>query len=166
MVVVEALGDVEDPLARQPDALEGDLEVALVRLVATDLLGGHDPVEVDAEAGGRAREQVVVAVGDDAEPEPPVEAGQGVGGVGECRPVADRIGEGRHLGRASGSTPRPAATPRTPIARIVAVGQVRPGLGRRLDGRVGLEQLVVRPVDAVRRRGLAGGPPGCRSPSR
>ena len=33
VVVVQALGDVEDPLARDVDPLEGELEVALGRLV-------------------------------------------------------------------------------------------------------------------------------------
>ena len=99
VVVVQALGDVEDAVARQPEPLEREFEVPLARLVAPGLLGGHDPVEVGAEASRRPGEQVVVAIGDDAEAEPSMEAGEGSRRIGEGRPLADRIGEGRDLVR-------------------------------------------------------------------
>ena len=60
-----AAGDV----GAQPDPVEHHAEVPLVRLVGADLLGGDDPVELDAESAVRRGEQVVVAVGQDAQPE-------------------------------------------------------------------------------------------------
>ena len=72
VVVEQALGDVQDPLARDVDALEREREVRRVRLVAARLLRGHDPVELDPEAPVGEREQVVVAVRDNAEPEAPL----------------------------------------------------------------------------------------------
>ena len=73
VVVEQALCDMEDPLARQPDPLESNLEVVRIRLVAPRRLGGHDPVELGAEAAGGPREEVVIAIRDDAEPEALVE---------------------------------------------------------------------------------------------
>jgi hypothetical protein len=49
VVVVEALGHVEDPFTRHLDPLEREREVGLVGLVGADLLGGDDPVERDSE---------------------------------------------------------------------------------------------------------------------
>ena len=149
VVVEQALGDVEDPLARQPDPLEGDLEVVLVGLVAPGLLGGHDPVERRAEARRGSGEQVVIAVGDDAEPEALVEPRQGRRRIGEGRPVADRIGERRDLGSVGldavvGGDPAQAA------AEDLAVAQVRARLGGRFDPGERLEQLVVGGLDAAR----------------
>ena len=46
VVVVQALGDVEDPVARSIDTFERGLEVAMARLVIADLLRGHDPAKV------------------------------------------------------------------------------------------------------------------------
>ena len=81
MVVEEALGDVQDPLPRHVDRRERRIEVAVARLVGTHLLGSDDPVERHAEAAVRGREQVVVAVRDDAEAEAFLEPPQGVGAV-------------------------------------------------------------------------------------
>ena len=52
VVVEQALGHVEDPLAGHPDALERDLEVARARLVGAHLLRGDDVVERHAQARG------------------------------------------------------------------------------------------------------------------
>ena len=82
MVVEQALRHVQDLVARQPDVLEGDLEVVRVGLVATRSLGGHDPVEVGLESRRRSREQVVVAVGDDPQTEAVVEPPQRIGNRG------------------------------------------------------------------------------------
>ena len=79
MIVEQALGHVEDALPRQADPLECDQEVALGGFVRPGLLGRDDPVELDAQTLVRRREQVVVAVGDDAEPETRLESGQGDG---------------------------------------------------------------------------------------
>ena len=140
----------------RPSRSKASSKLRSVRLVAPGLLGGHDPVEVGAEARGRSREQVVVAVGDDPQPETLVEASQGRRGIREGRPVADRIREGRHLRRV-GLDAMAAATPRTPRREDLAIGQIRPGLGGCLDRRVRLQQLIVGAVDAARRQDPAEG---------
>ena len=59
VVVEQALGDVEDALGSHTvgsEPLEQGREVARVRLVRADLLGGDDPVERDAEAAIRCGE--------------------------------------------------------------------------------------------------------------
>src|SRR5579859_5476947 len=93
VIVVEALGDVEDSVAGQADPLEGEVEVAGVGLVAPELPGGDDPVEPDPEAAGRGREEVVVAVRDHPEPEAASEPRQRIGRVREGGPVGDRSTE-------------------------------------------------------------------------
>ena len=64
VVVEQALGDVQDPFAWQTDPLEGDLEVARVRLVAAGLLGRDDPLESiprrAAERANRSSSQLVM----------------------------------------------------------------------------------------------------------
>ena len=82
-------------------------------LVAADLLGGDDPVERDSQPTVRRGEQVVVAVGDHPQPEPPPEPRQGAARVREGRPLAHRAAERRRLS-AVGSTPSSAQTPRRP----------------------------------------------------
>ena len=161
VVVVEALGDVEDPLAREPDPLERHLEVVRVRLVAPGRLGGHDPVERRREALGRSGEQVVVAVGDDAQPEAFVQARERRGRIGEGRPVADRIGEGVGLRRV-GFHAVPGGQPELPVAEDVPVAPVGAGLCRRFQLRVVGQQLVVRSLDPAPRqhRPQAGEDPG------
>jgi len=68
VVVEEALRDVEDPLTRDTQPVEGQQEGPLVGLVRACLLRGDDLVERDAEPRGRTREEVVVAVRDRGEP--------------------------------------------------------------------------------------------------
>ena len=97
VVVEQALGDVQDPGRRDAVARASRspqrLEVVRVRLVRADLLGRHDPVELDAEPAVRRGEQVVVAVRQDAEPEARLEPVERSGRVRERRPVADRAAE-------------------------------------------------------------------------
>jgi len=98
VVVVQALRDVEDPLG--PDAvhrkpLQQRPEVPLVRLVRADLLGGDDPVEVNAKPAIRRSEQVVIAVRQDAEAKAGPKPNQRVVGVGKRRPVGNRAAECR-----------------------------------------------------------------------
>jgi len=96
VIVIEALGDVEDPGRRDParvEPLAQGFEVVDVRLVAADLLGGDDPVEVDAEAAVRGREEGVVAIRQDAQLESSPQLLEGPGRVVEGRPVADRAAE-------------------------------------------------------------------------
>ena len=133
MVVEEALRDVQDALPRQPDALEGDLEVVRVRFVAAGHLGGHDPIEVGLEARSRAGEQVVVAVGDDPQPESLPEPPQRLDRIGEGGPLPDRIGERRHVGKIRrdgvvGGDLAQAASEDLAIAQVRP--RLEPGLGR------------------------------------
>jgi hypothetical protein len=86
----QALRDVDDALLRQADPLEQGPEVPFIRLVRTHLLGGDDPVEVDAEPAVRGREQVVVAVRQHGESEPTLETAEGLRRIGERRPILDR----------------------------------------------------------------------------
>ena len=157
VVVEEALGDVQDPLPRHVDRLERELEVVEAGLVAPRLLGGHDPVELRPELLARAREEVAVAVRDDAEPEALGEARQGGGGVRERRPVADRVAERGRLGVGCLHAVV-GADPAQRTGHDVAVAQVRAALELGLVPAVGLEELLVAGGDAVRveRRPQAG----------
>ena len=155
MVVVQALRDVQDPFARQPEALEEDLEVVRVRLVAAALLRGHDPVEVDAEPRSRP-EQVVVAVREHAQAEARLEQGQRGRRVGERGPVPDRAAEpadllvGRLGAVARRDTPPPTRGSRGRSGTA--------GLGGGLEARVRLEQLVVVEASPAARAPAQGGP--------
>ena len=65
VVVEQALGDVEDPLARDVDALEGELEVGEPRLVALRLFGRDRPSRTSTpsrrfEAANRSSSQFVM----------------------------------------------------------------------------------------------------------
>ena len=91
VVVEEALGGVEDAVARHVDRRERELERRGARLVGARLLGGDDPVERDAEAAVREREEVAVAVRDHAEPEPLLEAAQRRRRVVKGGPVSERV---------------------------------------------------------------------------
>ena len=71
------------------DSGERQLEVPRVGFVAAGLLGGHDPVECDAEAAIGHGEQVVVAVRDDAQPVASGQAGERGRGIREGRPLPD-----------------------------------------------------------------------------
>ena len=117
VVVEEALGGVQDPLARDVDRLEGELERGQARLVGPRVLGRDDPVERDAEAPVREREEVAVAVRDHAEPEALVEAAQRRRRVVERGPLADRAGEPVGI-RVGGSKPSSAQSRRSDSARI------------------------------------------------
>ena len=66
-VVAPAHRGVDPVRARRRRCAPRRLEVAERRLVAAHLLGGHDEVDRDAERGAGGLEQVVVAVGQDAE---------------------------------------------------------------------------------------------------
>ena len=161
MVVEQALGDVQDPLARQPDPLEGDVEVALVRLVGADLLGGDDPVEGDAEPPGGRGEQVVVAVGDDAEPEPLRQPRERRGRVRERGPVGDGGAERRELRPPSARTPARRPRRRAPPRRRRGSADTARPPRRPRGGRSGRS----RPRRPARCRARAA-PAGTRRPSR
>jgi hypothetical protein len=144
----EALCDVQDALARHLDLRERQLEVALARLVAARLLSRDDPVELHAEATVRHGEQVVVAVGDHGELEALLEARERLGGVRERGPVAHRLPERSHLlGRGSEAVVPADAAQR--LSQHLAIGQVLAGLELGLVPTVGLEQLLVRRLDAM-----------------
>ena len=127
VIVEQALGDVEDAVARTADPLERQLEVAVAGLVAPGLLGRDDPVERHAEPPVRRREQVVVAVGDDREAEPIRKRSQRRGRVRERRPLPDRPGKRRNLvvGRLEAEV---AADAPTGAGQDVPVAEVRPRL--------------------------------------
>ena len=149
MIVEEALGGMEDALARDVDRLEGELERRQARLVGPRVLGGDDPVEGDAEAPVREREEVAVAVRDHAEPEPLLEPAQRGRRVVERGPLADRPGEAVGI-RVGGVEAELGAEPAQRLRQDLAIGQVRAGLELGLVPRVALEQLVLACVDAAR----------------
>ena len=151
MVVEQALGDVEDAPGSHAvgsEPVEQGREVAHVRLVRANLLGGDDPVERDAEAAIRCGEQVVVAIRQDAEPEAGLEPGEGRRGIQERRPVGARAAEGRRLPIGDGC-PETRRDRTQPTSEDLAIGEVWPSLKRRLGVGVGLQELVVRAVNAV-----------------
>ncbi len=100
--------------------LEG-LEVAERRLVAADLLGGDEAVDLDAERSPCGLEQVVVAVGEDAElPAVPLERRERRGGVRKGLDRAPALDEpllvgGRELDA------RPAGPARAAPSRRIAL---------------------------------------------
>ena len=153
-----------------PTRSNSSLEVVGVRLVAAGLLCGDDPVEADAEPRVRGGEQVVVAVGQDAEPEARLEPRQRGGGVGERRPIDHRAAERGELviGRLDAVVAHVAASRRREDVAIAAVW--RP-FARRLEAGVGLEQLLAigatpRGSRSAPKRRRAGRPPSrsaCRS---
>lgn len=93
VVVEQVLCDVQDVLVWDVDVRERVLEVVWIGFVVARLLRCDHLVEFDVELGVRAREQVVVAVGDDVEFEAPVESLERGGRVGERRLVVDCVGE-------------------------------------------------------------------------
>src|SRR5205823_8741061 len=97
VIVVKALGDVEDPLARELEPLERYLEVAWTRLVGTDLLGRDGPFEAHAQPPFGCRKQVVVAIRDDTEPEALFQPGERRWRIGERWPVGDGATKGGDL---------------------------------------------------------------------
>ena len=147
------------------DPLEQGREVRLVGLVRADLLGGHDPVEVDAEPPCGGREQVVVAVRQDAEPEAPLERRECRGRVREGRPIDDRSTErldlrGRRFGAELPEDAAQAGGQHVPIAKV------RTRFGGGLVAGVSLEHRVVVDHQAVGLERSVGTPPAARSPSR
>ena len=90
-----------------------------------------------------------------------MEPRQGLGQIREGRPVADRIAEGGHL-RVVGLDAVPGGDLAQAARQDVAVGQVRPGLGRGLGTGERLEQLDIRRA----RHRAASAPGGARRGSR
>ncbi len=109
---------------------------------------------VDAEPPIRCREEVGVAVGDDAEPEPRREPGERGGGVGERRPGPDR-----HPERGGRAVVRGEPVVRADLAerhgQDLPVGPVRTGLQPCLGPGVDLQQLVVGRLDGEGREARA-----------
>ena len=115
MVVEQALGDVQDPLARQADPLERDLEVRVVRLVAPAcwavMTQSNVTPEPPLDAAKRSSSQLVMT----AELEALLESGEGGRRIREGRPVHDGAAERAALAQRA-RTPSFAATPRRPPA--------------------------------------------------
>ena len=148
------------------DPLEGQLEVAVARLVAAGLLGRDDPVERHAEATVGRREQVVVAVRDHREPvapgkrrrAPPPSPG---------RPATPRPNRRTPPPpRRSARCRRSAQTPRQALGKHLAVAEIGPRLQVGLVPGVRREQLLVGDVAAVGPRHRPESRPRSPPPSR
>ena len=156
-VVEEALGDVQNGVDGHAEALERQLEVARIGLVAAGLLGRYDFVELDSQAARREGEQVVIHVGDHRQPIARREDAQGGHGVVEGSPAGDRLRERGSLlgaGREPQLAPELVHHPREDIP-------VR-AVGARLDGRFEagemLQDLRGRKCVAVRGQHALDGP--------
>ncbi len=93
MVVEEALGDVQQLLARDAhlvDFREQRLEVARVRLVGADVLGGQDRVELNSQPPVAAGEGLPVDVREDDQLVALLQPLQRLRRIGEGRPFRDR----------------------------------------------------------------------------
>ena len=160
MIMEQALGDVEDSIA--PDTIGGEpleqcREVALVRLVRADLLGGHDPVEGHAEPTIGSSKQVVIAIRQDAESEAGLQTREGRRGIRERGPVDDRAAKRGCL--VVGDRGTEVRRDRSqPAGEDLAIAAIRSILESRLGVGVALEKLVVRgimPCDASAARSPA-----------
>ena len=148
VVVEEALGDVQDALPGQAEALDRELEVAVGGLVGARLLGGDDDVELDAEPPPRGLEEVVVAVRHDREPEAGAERRERGRGVLERGPIAHRGGEGSGL-TGLGLEAEVGADPLERPGEDVGVAPVLARLELGLVASVELKQLLVGDIGAV-----------------
>ena len=75
---------------KHPELADHIAEIRVVRLVASDILGRVDGVEIDAEPRVAVGEAGIVDIRQDHQLEMRLQIGQRLGGVGEGRPVLDR----------------------------------------------------------------------------
>ena len=139
------------------DALPRLEEVAVRGLVGAHLLSRDDEIEVHPELPARTRQEVVVHVGEDAEPEPRA-----------CEPLQRRVrvGERRPGGQALGQEPRarlgkrPAKLPRHAahaLGQHLAVAPVALGLDDGLHPLVGLQRPAFVEIPAMGRHRVGEG---------
>ena len=154
MIVVQALGDVQDALLRHAqlalDPLVREQEARGVGLVATDLLRGDHRIERDPEPLLGRGEEIVVAVRDGHEREARVQPLERLARVGKRRPVDDGASELARLGVADGR-PELRRDPAQADREHLAVGRARCLRGV-LEAREPRQQVLVAERRRPRRR--------------